>query len=62
MVEEHGIAFIGPSPEHLSMMGDKVRAKEMAVELGLPIVPGSEGRSPRMARPSRSPRASAIPC
>jgi acetyl-CoA carboxylase biotin carboxylase subunit len=43
MVEEHGIAFIGPSPEHLSMMGDKVRAKEMAVELGLPIVPGSEG-------------------
>ena len=43
MVEEHGIAFIGPSPEHLSMMGDKVRAKEMAVELGLPIVPGSAG-------------------
>src|SRR6202162_4922181 len=43
MVAEHGIAFIGPSPEHLSMMGDKVRAKEMAVELGLPIVPGSAG-------------------
>jgi acetyl-CoA carboxylase biotin carboxylase subunit len=43
MVEEHGIAFIGPSPEHLSLMGDKVRAKEMAVELGLPIVPGSAG-------------------
>ncbi len=43
MVEEHGIAFIGPSPEHLSMMGDKVRAKEVAVELGLPIVPGSPG-------------------
>jgi acetyl-CoA carboxylase biotin carboxylase subunit len=43
MVEEHGIAFIGPSPEHLSLMGDKVRAKEAAVELGLPIVPGSAG-------------------
>ena len=43
MVEEHGITFIGPSPEHLSMMGDKVRAKEVAVELGLPVVPGSDG-------------------
>jgi acetyl-CoA carboxylase, biotin carboxylase subunit len=43
MVEEHGIAFIGPSPEHLALMGDKVRAKEAAVELGLPVVPGSAG-------------------
>jgi acetyl-CoA carboxylase biotin carboxylase subunit len=43
MVEEHGIAFIGPSPEHLSLMGDKVRAKEAAVALGLPVVPGSAG-------------------
>jgi acetyl-CoA carboxylase biotin carboxylase subunit len=43
MVAEHGITFIGPSPEHLSLMGDKVRAKEAAVELGLPVVPGSEG-------------------
>jgi len=43
MVDEHGITFIGPSPEHLSLMGDKVRAKEVAVELGLPVVPGSDG-------------------
>jgi len=43
MVAEHGITFIGPKPEHLSLMGDKVRAKEAAVELGLAIVPGSEG-------------------
>jgi acetyl-CoA carboxylase, biotin carboxylase subunit len=43
MVEEHGIAFIGPAPEHLALMGDKVRAKQAAVELGLPIVPGSDG-------------------
>ncbi len=43
MVAEHGITFIGPSPEHLSLMGDKVRAKEAAVELGLPVVPGSDG-------------------
>ncbi len=43
MVEEHGIAFIGPAPEHLAMMGDKVRAMVAAAELGLPVVPGSEG-------------------
>ena len=43
MVQEHGITFIGPAAEHLSMMGDKVRAKEVAVELGLPVVPGSDG-------------------
>ncbi len=43
MVEEHGIAFIGPAPEHLALMGDKVRAKQAAVELGLPVVPGSDG-------------------
>jgi acetyl-CoA carboxylase, biotin carboxylase subunit len=43
MVEEHGIAWIGPSPEHIQMMGDKVVAKRTAVELGIPVVPGSAG-------------------
>ncbi|MFC4349975.1 acetyl-CoA carboxylase biotin carboxylase subunit [Fodinicurvata halophila] len=43
MVEEHGITFIGPTSEHIAMMGDKVRAKVAAKELGLPVVPGSEG-------------------
>jgi acetyl-CoA carboxylase, biotin carboxylase subunit len=43
MVEEHGIAFIGPSAEHIKMMGDKVIAKQTARELGIPCVPGSEG-------------------
>ena len=43
MVEEHGIAFIGPKPEHIALMGDKVAAKEAARNLGLPVVPGSEG-------------------
>ncbi len=43
MVEEHGIAFIGPKPEHIALMGDKVAAKEAARSLGLPVVPGSEG-------------------
>ncbi|MEO3430754.1 acetyl-CoA carboxylase biotin carboxylase subunit [Pelagibius sp. CAU 1746] len=43
MVEEHGLVFIGPSPEHISMMGDKVVAKKTAKELGIPVVPGSAG-------------------
>ncbi|MDR2417155.1 MAG: acetyl-CoA carboxylase biotin carboxylase subunit [Holosporales bacterium] len=42
MVEEHGFRFIGPSPQHIAMMGDKITAKKTAVSLGLPIVPGSE--------------------
>ncbi len=43
MVEDHGITFIGPTPEHISMMGDKVAAKDAAKRLGIPVVPGSDG-------------------
>jgi acetyl-CoA carboxylase, biotin carboxylase subunit len=43
MVEDHGIAFIGPSPEHISMMGDKIEAKRAMISLGVPCVPGSDG-------------------
>ncbi len=43
MVEEHGFVFIGPKPEHIDTMGDKVQAKKTAKELGLPVIPGSEG-------------------
>jgi acetyl-CoA carboxylase biotin carboxylase subunit len=43
MVEEHGFAFIGPTPEHIRMMGDKVEAKLAAKRLGIPTVPGSDG-------------------
>jgi acetyl-CoA carboxylase, biotin carboxylase subunit len=43
MVEEHGITFIGPSPEHIRMMGDKVAAKRFAKRAGIPVVPGSVG-------------------
>jgi acetyl-CoA carboxylase, biotin carboxylase subunit len=42
-VEEHGFAFIGPTAEHIRLMGDKVAAKAAAERLGLPIVPGSHG-------------------
>ena len=42
MVEEHGFVFIGPTPEHIRLMGDKLLAKEAAGALGLPLVPGSD--------------------
>jgi acetyl-CoA carboxylase, biotin carboxylase subunit len=43
MVEEHGFTFIGPSAEHILLMGDKVSAKRAAEEFGIPVVPGSGG-------------------
>ena len=43
LVEEHGFTFIGPSPEHIRIMGDKVTAKTTVQEQGLPTVPGSDG-------------------
>jgi acetyl-CoA carboxylase, biotin carboxylase subunit len=45
-LEDHGITFIGPSAEHIRIMGDKITAKETAKELGIPVVPGSEGGVP----------------
>ncbi|HDL16675.1 MAG TPA: acetyl-CoA carboxylase biotin carboxylase subunit [Rhizobiales bacterium] len=43
ILEEHKIAFIGPTSEHIRLMGDKIQAKETAAALGLPVVPGSDG-------------------
>jgi acetyl-CoA carboxylase, biotin carboxylase subunit len=40
---EHGVHFIGPKPEHIRLMGDKIEAKRTAERLGIPVVPGSEG-------------------
>ena len=40
---DHGVAFIGPKPEHIRVMGDKIEAKRTAKKLGIPCVPGSEG-------------------
>ncbi len=43
IVESHGLLFVGPKPEHIRTMGDKVEAKRTAGALGLPLVPGSDG-------------------
>ena len=43
IISAHGMTFIGPSPEHIRKMGDKVEAKITAAAAGLPLVPGSPG-------------------
>ncbi len=43
ILEEHSITFIGPTSEHIRIMGDKIEAKETAKRLGIPVVPGSDG-------------------
>src|SRR6201991_3437240 len=43
IVEAHDLIFIGPKPEHIRTMGDKIEAKLTAAKLGLPLVPGSPG-------------------
>ena len=43
IVEAHGFTFIGPRPEHIKMMGDKITAKQAVKAAGIPVVPGSDG-------------------
>ncbi len=43
ILEAHGITFIGPTADHIRVMGDKITAKTTAQELGIPVVPGSDG-------------------
>jgi acetyl-CoA carboxylase, biotin carboxylase subunit len=43
ILEEHSITFIGPTSEHIRIMGDKIEAKSTARRLGIPVVPGSDG-------------------
>jgi len=43
IVQEHKLTFIGPTPEHIRIMGDKIMAKQTVKEVGIPTVPGSEG-------------------
>jgi acetyl-CoA carboxylase, biotin carboxylase subunit len=53
ILEEHKIKFIGPSSAHIRTMGDKIEAKRTAKELGIPVVPGSEGGISEIAEARR---------
>lgn len=46
IVEDHGLKFIGPTAQHIRIMGDKITAKETMRDLGVPVVPGSDGGVP----------------
>jgi acetyl-CoA carboxylase, biotin carboxylase subunit len=43
ILAEHGVQFIGPKPDHIRLMGDKIEAKRTATKLRIPVVPGSDG-------------------
>ena len=49
IVESHDIIWVGPKPEHIRIMGDKIEAKRTAAKLGLPLVPGSDGPLDQLA-------------
>ena len=60
IVERHGIIWVGPKPEHIRTMGDKIEAKRTAAALGLPWSPAPKARSRASPRPRTWPRRSAI--
>ena len=53
VLEDHDITFIGPTAEHIRVMGDKITAKETMRKLGVPCVPGSEGGVPDLQTAER---------
>jgi len=61
ILEEHGITFIGPTSEHIRIMGDKIAAKETAKRLGIPVVPGSDGAITNEAQAQRVGRSIGFP-
>ncbi|MFW8593345.1 acetyl-CoA carboxylase biotin carboxylase subunit [Cribrihabitans neustonicus] len=61
IIEDHGLTFIGPSAEHIRIMGDKITAKETAKKLGIPVVPGSEGGVPDLAAAKKSAKEMGYP-
>ncbi|TWA87034.1 acetyl-CoA carboxylase biotin carboxylase subunit [Azospirillum brasilense] len=61
MVEEHGFTFIGPTAEHIRIMGDKVTAKKTVMEQGLPVVPGSDGPVPTLEEAGKIGRETGYP-
>ena len=61
ILAEHGITFIGPSPEHIRVMGDKIVARQTAAELGIPVVPGSDGAVATLAEAEKIADAMGYP-
>jgi acetyl-CoA carboxylase biotin carboxylase subunit len=53
IVQDHGLTFIGPTAEHIRVMGDKITAKETMKALGVPCVPGSDGGVPSLDEAKR---------
>ena len=53
IVQDHGLTFIGPTAEHIRVMGDKITAKDTVKALGIPVVPGSDGGVPTLADAKR---------
>ncbi len=61
IVAAHGYAFIGPKPEHIRIMGDKIAAKRTVAAAGIPVVPGSEGALGTEAEASAAAEAIGYP-
>ena len=61
IVELHNIVWVGPKPEHIRIMGDKVEAKRTAARLGLPLVPGSDGPLETIAQAHEIANATGYP-
>ena len=61
VLEDHGITFIGPTAEHIRVMGDKITAKDTMKRLGVPCVPGSDGGVADVAEAKRVARAMGYP-
>jgi acetyl-CoA carboxylase, biotin carboxylase subunit len=61
MVEDHGLTFIGPKPEHIRIMGDKITAKATVKAAGIPVVPGSDGGVSDMKEARRVAREIGFP-
>ncbi|HAJ42132.1 MAG TPA: acetyl-CoA carboxylase biotin carboxylase subunit [Alcanivorax sp.] len=61
MVEAHGLAFIGPTAEHIRIMGDKIAAKAAMIEAGVPCVPGSEGALSSIAEAKKAAKKIGFP-
>jgi acetyl-CoA carboxylase, biotin carboxylase subunit len=58
---QNGIKFIGPTPEQIRLMGDKVTAKETMIKAGVPVVPGGEGLLPNLEEAKRIARETGYP-